>query len=143
MILVDVNVLVYVHRRDSPDHESYNRWLVRQMTEGVSLGFSELALSAVVRIVTHPKIFRDPATLEEALKYANELRTHPTNLVIAPGPRHWGLFEELCRAAGAKGNLVSDAYHAALAVEFGAEFVTNDRDYARFPRLRWRHPLES
>ncbi len=143
MILVDVNVLVYAHRLDSPEHEKYHHWLERQMSSGVSLGISELALSAVVRIVTHPKIFGDPTSLKDALQYANELRSHPTNLVIAPGRRHWELFTDLCRASGARGNLVSDAYFAALAIEYGAEYITTDRDYARFPGLRWRHPLDT
>jgi hypothetical protein len=43
----------------------------------------------------------------------------------------------------ATGALVPDAYFAALAIESGSEWVTADRDYARFPGLRWRHPLDS
>jgi predicted nucleic acid-binding protein len=30
---------------------------------------------------------------------------------------------------------------AALAIESGSEWITTDRDFARFPSLRWRHPL--
>ena len=44
-------------------------------------------------------------------------------------------------AAGAKGNLVPDAYFAALAIEHGCEWITADRDYSRFPDWVWRHPL--
>jgi hypothetical protein len=61
---------------------------------------------------------------------------------VTPGSRHWTLFLDLCRKAGAKGNLVSDAYHAALAIESGCEWITTDRDFARFPGLRWRTPFE-
>lgn len=61
---------------------------------------------------------------------------------INPGPRHWGIFERLCEATRAKGNLIADAYLAALAIESGSEWVTTDRDYSRFPGLKWRHPLE-
>ena len=60
---------------------------------------------------------------------------------IAPGPRHWGIFAGLCRTTGVRGNLVPDAYLAALAIESGSEWISTDRDYARFPGLRWRHPL--
>ncbi len=59
----------------------------------------------------------------------------------APGPRHWEIFVRLCRAVRVKGNLVQDAYLAALAIESGSEWITTDRDYSRFPGLRWRHPL--
>jgi predicted nucleic acid-binding protein len=58
--------------------------------------------------------------------------------IIEPGPRHWSIFTGLCRSANAYGNLVPDAWLAALAIESGCEWITNDRDYARFKGLRWR-----
>ena len=64
-------------------------------------------------------------------------------VTLAPGERHWDIFQRLCREANAKGNLIPDAYLAALAIESGAEWITTDRDYARFPGLRWRHPLNA
>lgn len=70
------------------------------------------------------------------------LRARPNSAPVAPGPRHWDLFASLCRRAGAKGNLVPDAYLAALAIESGSEWITTDRGFARYPGLRWRHPLE-
>jgi predicted nucleic acid-binding protein len=60
---------------------------------------------------------------------------------VAPGQRHWTVFQDLCVAAGAVGNLVQDAWFAALAIEFGCEWITTDRDYARFPGVRWRTPF--
>lgn len=69
------------------------------------------------------------------------VRDHPNAVTLTPGERHWGIFQRLCREANAKGNLVADAYLAALAIETGAEWITTDRDYARFSGLRWRHPL--
>ena len=71
----------------------------------------------------------------------NHLREQPGCVLVSPGERHWEIFTRLCKAVGAKGNLISDAYFAALAMESGAEWITADRDYARFPGLRWRHPL--
>jgi predicted nucleic acid-binding protein len=70
------------------------------------------------------------------------VREHSQAVVIAPGPRHWGIFLGLCERTKARGNLVADAYLAALAIESGSEWITTDRDYAQFPGLRWRHPLE-
>jgi hypothetical protein len=100
-----------------------------------------LALSAVVRIVTHPKAFPRPTPLEDALQFVNSLREQPGYISVSPGDSHWPIFTRLCRQAAAKGNVVTDAYFAALAIECGAEWITTDRDYARFPGLRWRHPL--
>lgn len=71
------------------------------------------------------------------------LRDHANTIRIEPGPRHWELFESLCRRVRARGNLVPDAYLAALAIEHGATWATTDRDYARFPGLRVVHPLEA
>lgn len=141
MILVDVNVLVYAKRRDSPDHLKFRDWLEETILSEPVLGVSELVLSSVVRILTHPRIFREPTQLDEALQYVNSLHEQPGCVVVSPGKRHWELFTRLSQLGGAKGNLISDAYFAALAIESGAEWITADRDYARFPGLRWRHPL--
>ncbi len=70
------------------------------------------------------------------------LRAQPNAVDVAPGDRHWPTFRRLCIAAGAKGNLVADAFHATLAIEVGAELITTGRGFSRFPGLRWRHPLE-
>ena len=141
MILVDVNVLVYAKRQDSPQHELFRSWLEEIVRSDAIFGMSDAVLSGVVRVLTHPRIFREPTQLDEALQFVHQLREHPGCVLVAPGERHWGIFNRLCRSAGAKGNLVSDAFHAALAMESGAEWITTDRDYARFPGLRWRHPL--
>jgi len=142
MILIDVNILVYAQRPDAVDHAKYRKWLEETLDSGSMCGLSDVALNGVVRIVTHPRIFSDPTTLDIALRYVTYVREHPGAVLVSPGERHWEIFKRLCRAAGAKGNLVSDAYFAALAIESGAEWITADRDFARFPGLRWRHPLQ-
>ncbi len=142
MVLIDVNVLVYAHRLESPNHAAFRRWLEDLVNSDQAFGMSELALAGFLRIMTHPRIFRVPTPFETALRYASELRSRPNCVIVAPGPRHWETFMRLCRSARAKGNLVPDAYFAALAIESGSEWITADREYARFPGLRWRHPLE-
>jgi uncharacterized protein len=102
---------------------------------------SDLVLSGFLRIVTHPKAVSPPEPIERALSFVEAIRSQPGCVPIAPGPRHWDIFTRLCREAGTKGNLVPDAYLAALAIESGSEWITTDRDYSRFPGLRWRHPL--
>ncbi|HLE51406.1 MAG TPA: type II toxin-antitoxin system VapC family toxin [Anaerolineales bacterium] len=143
MILIDINVLVYAHRADTPGHTAYRQWLEEVIGSNQAYGVSDLVLSGFLRIVTHPRVFIPPSDLFSAFAFANEIRRQPNAVPIAPGTRHWGIFKSLCEAAGAKGNLIPDAYLAALAIESGSEWITTDRDYSRFPGLKWRHPLES
>lgn len=92
--------------------------------------------------MTHPRVFDPPSPLEEALAFVNQVRNAPSAVPVRPGARLWSLFEDLCRGCAARGNLIPDAYFAALAIESGSRWYTTDRDYARFPGLDWVHPLE-
>lgn len=143
MILVDVNVLVYAFRSDAVDHERYKGWLEAAIVSDSAFAMSELVLSGFLRIVTHPRIFDPPAPLEAALSFAAHLRERQNAIIVSPGPRHWDIFTRVCESSGAKGNLIPDAYHAALAIESGCEWITTDRDFARFPGLNWRHPFDA
>jgi uncharacterized protein len=142
VILADVNVLVYAFREESPRHAEYRDWLRGRIAEEAAFALSELVLSGTLRVLTHPRVFTPPTPLGEALAFVEALRAQPNVVLVHPGPRHWDVFTRLCTAAGAKGNLVADAYLAALAIEHGCEWITTDRDFARFPGLRWRHPLD-
>jgi toxin-antitoxin system PIN domain toxin len=95
-----------------------------------------------IRVVTNPTVFNHPSSLVSALRFTDELRNQPNCTLVAPDRRHWDIFTRLCRTVAAKGNLVPDAYFAALAIGSGSEWITTDTDYSRFPGLRWRHPLE-
>ena len=128
--------------RGSPDHEHYRDWLQGAAQGDEPFGVSELVLSSFLRLVTHPRIFAEPEPIESALDFASSLRVGPNCVPVNPGARHWEIFERVCRESGARGKLVPDAYFAALAIESGSEWITTDRDYSRFPGLRWRHPLE-
>jgi toxin-antitoxin system PIN domain toxin len=126
-----------------PEHRDVRRWLEGVLGADAPLGLSELVLSGFVRVVTHPRAFRTPTPIRDALAFADAVRGQPNCVLVAPGERHWDLFTRLVRESGAKGNLVPDAYLAALAIESGCEWITTDRDYARFRGLRWRHPLDA
>jgi toxin-antitoxin system PIN domain toxin len=142
MRLVDVNVLVYAFRADAPDHAAHRAWVQALLDSHEAYAVSDHVLAGFLRVVTHPKVFRPATPLKAALAFALAFRDRANAVPLAPGARHWGIFTRLCREANARGNLVPDAWLAALAIESGCEFVTTDRDYARFPGLRWRHPLE-
>ncbi len=136
-----MNVLVYAFQEGAPGHARYRAWLEATVSADQPLGISELVLSGFTRVVTHPRIFSPPAPVEQALAFANALRQQPNAVIVTPGRRHWEIFRRLCLSAEVKGNLVADAYLAALAIESGSEWITTDRDFSRFPGLRWRHPL--
>jgi uncharacterized protein len=137
MRLVDVNVLVAAYREDAPGHKVCRDLIEAMISGSLPYGVSDHVLSGFLRVVTHPRIFDPPAPIEEAAAFADAYRSSANAVPVAPGSRHWGLFVNLCRHARAKGNLIPDAYLAALAMESGYEWVTADRDFGRFPDLRW------
>ncbi len=141
MVLLDVNILVYAFRPDAERHEAYAAYVQDLARSSSAFGLADIVCSGFVRIVTHPKVFAPPAYVGEALEFLEAFRTRPNCVVISPGPRHWRIFTELCAVTNTKGNLVADAYLAALALESGSEWITTDRHFARFPGLNWRHPL--
>ena len=141
VILPDVNVLVYSYREDMAEHDRYRGWLDDVVNAGRPYGMSELVLSAFVRVVTNPRVFRSPSSPSEALSFARQLLSPSSCVPVRPGPGHWAIFDGLCNRHEVTGNLVADAYLAAIAMEAGCELVTVDRDFARFTGLRWRHPL--
>jgi len=138
MILPDVNVLVHAFRADSSDHAECRSWLQGVVNGDSRYAMSPQVLSGVVRVATHPQVFRRPSTLEEAIGFCEVLLSQPHCVVIQAGEAHWEIFARLCREADARGNLVPDAWFAALAIESGCEWITMDHDYARFSGLRWR-----
>jgi toxin-antitoxin system PIN domain toxin len=138
LILPDVNVLLYAFRQDSAQHKVAARWLTSVVNGQSAFGISPQVLSSVVRIATHPRIFVEPSRSADVIRFADTLLDQPHCRIVQPGPRHWTIFRDLCKAANASGNLVQDAWLAALAIEHGCEWITTDYDFARFPGLRWR-----
>jgi len=142
VILADVNVLLYAFRADYRDHSRYRDWLQESVSGPEPFGISTLVLSAFIRIVTHPRIHIEPSPRDAAIEFTDRLLQQTASVTVSPGAEHWLIFIKLCNQSRAVGNLVADAYLAALAIESGSEWVTTDRDYSRFPRLRWRHPFD-
>lgn len=139
MQLPDVNVLIYAHRTDAPEHERYVGWLKGMTEADEPFALSEIVLAGFLRIVTNGRVFDPPTPMDTAIAFCQRLVDWPRAVMIAPSRRHWDVFVGLCAAI--RGPLVTDAYLAALAIEHGCELITTDSDFARFPGLRWRHPL--
>ena len=142
MLLADVNAFIYAHRPESPRASAHRTWLTAALNGDEPFGVSEQVLSSFLRIVTNHRVYVEPTPLPIAMSFCDAVLAAPAAVRVRPGPRHWGIFRTLCAEVGARGNLVPDAFLAALAIEQGATWVTTDRGFARFPGLRWRAPLE-
>ena len=140
MILPDVNVLIYAFRKDVREHALCRRWLDRVIFGEPHFGLSPLALGAVVRVTTNRRVYAEPSTLDEAFGFCDDLLAQPHCEIVEPRERHFDIFKRLCIETNTRGTTVTDAWYAALAIEWGCEWITLDRDYARFPGLRWRPP---
>lgn len=140
MILPDVNVLLYAFRRDAPEHAIVKPWFDSVIDSDRAFGISRLALSAVVRISTGTRAYARSSTLDEAFGYCEDIVNQPHCQIVEPGERHWAIFERLCLDTATRGPRVTDAWFAALAIEHGCEWITFDRDFARFPGLKWSVP---
>jgi len=141
LILPDVNVLIYAFRADSMDHSTYRNWLEGVVNGVEAYGMAPQVLSSLVRICTHPRIYKQPSDIGEALAFCNTLLEAPNATAITPQERHWSIFQTLCNRSKATGNLVPDAWLAALAIESGCEWITTDGDFGRFEELNWRRPF--
>ncbi len=142
MYLMDVNIFVYAHREDVKEHVAYREWLESVLNSEDFYGVSELVLSGFLRVVTHPKVFNVPTSLGDAIAFTQQIREKSNAIKIVPRERHWSIFEQLMSSTQAKGNLIPDAYHAALAIESGCEWVTTDKGFKRFKGLSVKYPLK-
>jgi len=141
VILPDVNVLVYAFRREADEHERYASWLADVVAGADELALHDHALLGVVRIVTNPRIMPKPAPISLALEFVGRLHTASRARWLPAGPASWRHLGDLAdHDRGITGNLVPDAYLAALALAHGCRLATADRGFARFPRLDWFDP---
>ena len=143
MLLPDVNICVHaIAPHTSDGAERIRDWLDRALVGHEAVGFSELVLSAMIRISTNPRVFVRPASPRQAVEFAEALLAAPAAVVVRPGPRHWQVFSEFVSTHRLRGNDVPDAYLAGIAMEAGAHLVTLDRGFRRFDGLRTVDPLE-
>ena len=141
MILLDANLLIYAHVKPMPQHERALAWLKEQFAEGQRVGIPWPTALTFLRLVTNPRVFREPETTADAWGYLRAWLAHPQVWTPLPTERHRDHLEALLPYA-TEANLVPDAHLAALALEHGLTLCSADSDFARFPGLRWLNPLQ-
>lgn len=132
MKLLDANVLLYAINRDGPHHKAARTWLDDALEGDETVAFCWVVMLAFLRISTHPGIFANPLSVNEAADVLDSWLSQPNAVMVEPTARHFILLRGLLSSAGSAGNLVSDAHLAAIAMEHGAEVVTFDADLGRF-----------
>jgi hypothetical protein len=141
VIVLDANIRLYAYDSASPFHARARSWLERVFSDVDPVGLPWQTISAFLRIMTNPRLPGERFSLEEAVQIVDQWLAQPNVRLLTPGDDHWLLFRRMITEGHAKGGLITDAQLAALTMEYGGEFNTADRDFARFPGLRWTNPL--
>ncbi len=142
MIIVDVNLLIYAYDTTCPAHNQARAWLESVLSGDEIVGLPWQSVSAFLRILTYPEISRDRFSMQRAVAIVDQWLTLSHVRMLSPGEGHWAVFRGMLVEGGVRGRLTGDAALAALAIEHGGILYTNDRDFARFPGLRWVNPLQ-
>jgi len=143
MIVIDANLLLYAHDAGSVHHSAARRWLENTLSGDEPVGLAWVAVLAFLRVGTNSRLRRDGPTPAEAIAIVADWFERPTVTLLNPGERHWGILREMMTQGQVRGPLVTDAHLAALAIEHGAALATTDRDFARFPSLKFFNPLDT
>lgn len=142
MKLLDADILLHAHNTRFPQHETARDWLEKTLSESELVFLAWVTILAFLRVSSNPRAFPVPLSIGAAVALVSGWLERPNVGLLGPGDRHWQILQTLLNKAQARGNLVTDAHLAALAIEHGATLCTNDRDFGRFPGLRTLNPLE-
>ncbi|MFN7938003.1 MAG: type II toxin-antitoxin system VapC family toxin [Bryobacteraceae bacterium] len=143
MIIIDVNLLIYAVNEDAPAHDKAKHWLEAVLSGTETVALPWIVLLAFLRLTTRSGLFQKPLPVAAAFHLIDSWLQQPSVILLEPAPRHLQTLRDLLTPLGTGGNLTSDAYLAALAIEHNAELCSTDNDFSRFPRLRFTNPLNS
>jgi hypothetical protein len=141
MIVLDVNLLIYAYDTTCIEHRKALAWIEHVFSGDEAIGLPWQNLSAFLRILTYPGQLGERFTMAQVLAIVDQWVEMLHVRTLAPGEHYWAIFKEMLVAGDVRGKLTSDAALAALTIEYGGVLYTNDRDFARFPGLRWVNPL--
>jgi toxin-antitoxin system PIN domain toxin len=141
MIILDANILLYAYDNGSMLHSKARSWVEDVFSGTTPIGLPWQTINAFLRIMTNSRLPGERFSIREAARIAELWLEQPNVRPLAPSEDHWPLFRQMIIEGQASGPLVTDAQLAALAIEYGGVLYTTDRDFARFPGLRWKNPL--
>ena len=141
MIVLDANLLIYAYDLDSAHHKKSLYWLEELLSGVDAVGLPWQSVSAFLRVITNRRLPGMRVSLEQAVLVVDEWLQQPNVQVLVPADQHWSVLRQMILEGRASGPLVSDAEIAAITIEQGAVLHTTDRDFARFPGLRWKNPI--
>jgi uncharacterized protein len=142
VIILDANILLCAYDSSSARHAEAKAWIEKIFSEGELVGIPWQTAHAFLRIATNPKLPGRRFSMTEASEVVDSWQAQPNIRFLRPGEQHWSILRRMLVDGQAKGSLVTDAQLAALTIEHGGELNTTDRDFARFPGVRWNNPLE-
>jgi len=141
MIIPDANLLIYCYDSLAVQHSAARIWLQKVLSGSELVGLPWQTVSAFMRISTNSRIPGDRFPTEKAISIVQQWMNQPQVRLLSPGERHWSVFQQMLIQGQVRGPLTTDAELAALTIEYGGVLHTTDRDFARFPGLRWVNPL--
>jgi toxin-antitoxin system PIN domain toxin len=141
VIVLDANVLLYAYDSDSDKHAKARVWVEEVFSGASPVGLPWQTVSAFMRIVTNPGLAGKRFTLVEVVEIVDQWVKQPNVRLLGPGDNHWSFLRQMIVDGQVRGPLITDAQLAALTVEYGGVLHTTDRDFSRFPGLRWKNPI--
>ena len=141
MIVLDANILLYAYDRLSPQHNQAKGWLEQAFSSTDPIGLPWQTISAFTRILTNLRLPGPRFSIGEVVEIIDGWLDQPNVQTLSPSDSHWMLFRQMLTEGQASGVLVTDAHLAAITIEYGGVLHTTDRDFSRFPTLRWTNPL--
>jgi toxin-antitoxin system PIN domain toxin len=141
VIVIDANILLYAYDADSDKHAKARAWVEEVFSGASPVGLPWQTVSAFMRIVTNPRLTGKRFTPAEVVEIVDEWVNQPNVRLLGPGDDHWNFLRQMMVDGQARGPLVTDAQLAALTIEYGGVLHTTDRDFSRFPGLRWKNPI--
>jgi uncharacterized protein len=141
IVLLDANVLIYSVDEDSLLHDRASEWIRAAFRSQRRIGIPWQTIGAFLRIATHPRVFAYPLKSTDAWSMVEHWLAAPICWIPEASQRTSQILGKLINELDIRGNLVTDAQLAALAIEHGVPVVSVDSDFARFSEVRWINPL--
>jgi len=143
MIVIDANLLLYAYSTAAPEHRRARGWVEEVFSGEALVGLPWLSVAAFIRVLSNANLHGERFTVIELVEIVERWIGSSNVRLLSPGERHRALFQEMLLKSQARGPMTTDAELAALTIEYGGVLYTTDRDFSRFPGLRWKNPLIS